>query len=67
MAVKPQPWVYECDDCGWRKVMAPSSDCIIEGSIELCPRCHSGSISKIDVSLSEWMAEKLIKLMTGRN
>jgi Zn finger protein HypA/HybF involved in hydrogenase expression len=66
MAVKPQPWVYECDDCGWRKVMAPQSDCIMDAPIACCPRCKSNFISKVEVSLAELMAEKLVQLMTGR-
>ena len=66
MAVKPQPWVYECDDCGWRKVMAPKSDCIMESPIKSCPRCNSSYISRIEVSIAELMVEKLVKLMSGR-
>ena len=66
MAVKPQPWAYRCEQCGWRKVIAPNSDCIMDAPVEKCPSCSSENINHVKLSITESMAEKLVQIMMGR-
>lgn len=67
MAVKPQPWVYECGQCGWRKIIALKGDCIMDSSIEICPNCASHDIGRVELTMPEFMIEKLVHFMSGRN
>lgn len=67
MAVKPQPWAYECGQCGWRKITSPKGDCIMDSSMETCPKCSSHYISRVELTMSEFMTEKLVQLMSGRH
>lgn len=66
MAVKPQPWAYKCNQCGWRKIIAPKGDCVMDTSIETCPMCSSNYISRVALTMSEVLTEKLVQLMSGR-
>lgn len=66
MAVKPQPWAYECNQCGWRKVVMPKSDCLIFEPVDQCPQCHSENISRVVLSPMEQMIENLVRIMMGR-
>ena len=66
MAVKPQPWAYQCEQCGWRKLMTPKSDCIMGAPIEKCPNCSSRNINHVKLTATESMAEKLVQIMMSR-
>lgn len=66
MAVKPQPWAYECDQCKWRKVVTFKGDCIVEIPEDTCPKCFSKCISQVKLTETEFIAEKLVQLMLGR-
>ena len=62
MPIKPKPFTFVCDDCGWKKTVAPRSDAL--GPDDLfahCPKCGSEALSHrragiIDRSVAEWLA-----------
>lgn len=40
MPVRPPPFTFECGDCGWKKTVAPQSDCLRPGEwVMVCPKC----------------------------
>jgi NAD-dependent SIR2 family protein deacetylase len=67
MAVKYEHRVYECGQCGWRKINSPTNDCITDSSIKVCPNCSSDCIKQVELTASELMIEKLVQLMSGRH
>ncbi|MDE1193727.1 MAG: hypothetical protein PW896_00675 [Pseudomonas sp.] len=40
MPIRPQPFTFECGNCGWKKTVAPQSDCLRPGEwFATCPKC----------------------------
>jgi hypothetical protein len=33
MPVRPRPFTFECGECGWKKTVAPQSDCLRPGGL----------------------------------
>lgn len=62
MPMKPRPFTLVCDDCGWKKTVAPRSDALGAGEwFAHCPKCGSEALSHqragiIDRTLAEWLA-----------
>ncbi|MDD1966729.1 hypothetical protein NPS29_15460 [Pseudomonas putida] len=62
MPVRPQPFTFTCDSCGWKKTIAPRSDALGPGEwCDRCERCGSTSLSfktagVIDRTLAQWFA-----------
>lgn len=66
MCIKPEPRIFKCSACGWRKRIAPRSDAIVLGSADmkaysqrLCPVCNS----QLSSERSSAIIESLRKLL----
>jgi len=33
MPIRPNPFTFECGDCGWKKTEVPKSDCLGSGGL----------------------------------
>jgi len=45
MPVRPRPFTFVCNECGWKKTVAPRSDCLGPGEwFDQCPKCGSKSL-----------------------
>lgn len=65
MCIKPEPRVFKCSACGWRKRIAPRSDAIVLSNDDmkaylhrLCPVCNS----QLSSERSSTMFESLRKI-----
>ncbi|MNF88834.1 hypothetical protein D3C76_1217140 [compost metagenome] len=62
MPVRPQPFTFICDGCGWKKTIAPRSDALGPGDwCDRCERCGSTSLTfktagVVDRILAQWFA-----------
>ena len=62
MPMKPKPFTFVCDECGWKKTVAPRSDALGPGDwFACCPKCGGEALSHqraggIDRTLAEWFA-----------
>lgn len=62
MPIKPHPMTYVCEDCGWKKTVAPRSDALGPGEwFARCPACGSEALTlrRADAlagALVEWLA-----------
>lgn len=62
MPIKPEPLTFMCDECGWKKTVAPRSDVLGPGDwFACCPKCGSEALSHrragvIDRTVVEWLA-----------
>lgn len=46
MPIKPRPFTYICDECGWSKTMAPRSDALRPGEwLDRCSKCGSKALT----------------------
>lgn len=49
--IKPQPFKYQCSQCGYSKIVAPKSDVLNPlDFIDLCPKCQV-KMRKVDMIL----------------
>lgn len=40
MPIKPGPFTFVCEDCHWKKTVAPRSDALLPGDgFATCPKC----------------------------
>ena len=40
MPIKPRPFTFVCEDCKWKKTIAPRSDALMPGDwFATCPKC----------------------------
>jgi len=45
MPIKPRPFTFECEGCGWTKTVALQSDALMPGEwFDQCPRCGSKAL-----------------------
>lgn len=45
MPIKPRPFTFVCEDCNWKKTIAPRSDALMPGDwFATCPRCGSTAL-----------------------
>lgn len=45
MPIKPRPFTFECEACGWTKTVAPQSDALSPGEwFSQCPKCGSKAL-----------------------
>jgi Zn finger protein HypA/HybF involved in hydrogenase expression len=58
MPVRPQPFTFECGECGWKKTVAPQSDCLRPGEwFVVCPKCgNEGLNTKRAGAVKRWLA-----------
>ena len=62
MPIKPKPFTFVCDECGWKKNVAPRSDALGPGDwFAHCPKCGNEALSHrragvIDRTVAEWLA-----------
>ncbi|ETK23527.1 hypothetical protein IPC1436_29890 [Pseudomonas aeruginosa] len=62
MPVKPRPFTFVCNDCGWKKTVAPQSDVLGQGEwFAHCPKCGNQNLSHrragfMDRTLAEWLS-----------
>nr|WP_225923548.1 MULTISPECIES: DNA repair protein RadA [Pseudomonas] len=62
MPIKPRPFTFVCDECGWKKTVAPRSDALRPGDwFARCPKCGSEALSHrsadvFDRTVAEWLA-----------
>jgi Zn finger protein HypA/HybF involved in hydrogenase expression len=64
MPIKPMPFTFECGDCGWKKVVAPLSDCLGPGDwFERCPKCGN---EKLQMKQARWLERKWAELRLWR-
>nr|WP_072341005.1 MULTISPECIES: hypothetical protein [unclassified Pseudomonas] len=60
MPIRPRPFTFVCDTCGWKKTVAPLSDALVPGDwFERCERCGNEALTlrpanRIDRALAEW-------------
>ena len=61
MPIRPQPFSFKCGDCGWKKIVAPKSDCLGPGDwFSKCPKCGS---QEMKIRRAGWLMRKLIRLL----
>jgi Zn finger protein HypA/HybF involved in hydrogenase expression len=64
MPVKPRPFTYECEACGWRKTVAPRSDALRPGEwFDACPKCGAEALKMraagwFEGALAEFLARR---------
>jgi Zn finger protein HypA/HybF involved in hydrogenase expression len=64
MPIKPRPFTFECEGCGWTKTVAPRSDALAPGEwIYRCPRCGS---EELKVRAAGWLAGAVAELLARR-
>jgi len=64
MPVKPRPFTFECEGCGWTKTVAPRSDALSPGEwIDQCPKCRGKALN---VRTAGWLAGALAELLAQR-
>lgn len=45
MPIRPKPFTFVCDTCGWKKTIAPLSDALGPGEwMDKCPKCGSNEL-----------------------
>ncbi len=45
MPITPKPFTLVCEDCNWKKTIAPRSDALRPGEwFVVCPRCGSTAL-----------------------
>lgn len=68
MPVRPAPFTYKCQSCGWAKTFAPCSDVLFEKYPDACPKCgkadlvheiESNMYSKFKSLIGDSMSEAL--------
>jgi Zn finger protein HypA/HybF involved in hydrogenase expression len=51
MPIRPNPFNFECGDCGWKKTVVPKSDCLGPGDwFVRCPKCGNNALKMRTVS-----------------
>jgi predicted RNA-binding Zn-ribbon protein involved in translation (DUF1610 family) len=64
MCIKPRPWTYVCPNCGWRKLVAPESDCLAPGEyFSACPQCGAEPLNREQPSAAEQLKLKIPKIL----
>lgn len=64
MPVKPRPFTFECEGCGWTKTVAPRSDTLALGEwIDQCPKCGGKALN---VLTAGWLAGAVAELLARR-
>jgi len=54
MPIKPRPFTFECEGCGWTKTVAPQSDALASGEwIDQCSKCGE---KRLKVHAAGWLA-----------
>lgn len=51
MAIKPQATQYQCRQCGWKTLYAPSSDALTTLPPEQCEKCGSDALDATPASM----------------
>ena len=51
MPIKPQAMQYQCRQCGWKTLYAPSSDALTTRPPELCEKCSSDTLDATPAGL----------------
>ncbi|OOL34507.1 hypothetical protein BOO94_28235 [Pseudomonas sp. FSL W5-0299] len=60
MPIKPKPFAFECGECGWKKVVAPKSDCLGPADwFDRCPKCGN---EKLKMKRAGWLEGKWAEL-----
>lgn len=60
MPIKPRPFTYECEGCGWTRIVAPQSDALRPGEwFDQCPKCGSKALKMRSAGWFEGMLAKL--------
>lgn len=61
MPVKPRPFTYVCDECGWRKTVAPRSDALQPGEwLDRCSKCGGRALT---IQAAGWFAGTKAELL----
>ena len=64
MPIKPRPFTFECEGCGWTKTVAPRSDALAPGVwFYLCPMCGGMLFT---VRAGGWLAGAVAELLGRR-
>ena len=51
MPIRPRPFTYRCDDCGWCATVAPASDALgPEDIFTRCPNCANPALRCVSPS-----------------
>jgi predicted SprT family Zn-dependent metalloprotease len=54
MPMKPRLFTYVCEECGWKKTVAPRSDAMTPGEwLDRCLKCGSKALK---VETADWFA-----------
>ena len=60
MPIRPEPFVLNCQRCGWKKGVSPKSDVLLPGEwVDECPRC---GCEEIETSRAGVIARLLNKI-----
>ena len=61
MPIKPRPFPFVCEDCHWKKTMAPRSDALMPGDwFVTCPKCGSTALK---MRAAGWLEAAIAELM----
>ena len=60
MPIKPRPFTFVCEDCKWKKTIAPRSDALMPGDwFASCPKCGSTALK---MRAAGWLEAALAEL-----
>jgi Zn finger protein HypA/HybF involved in hydrogenase expression len=61
MPIKPRPFTFVCEDCNWKKTVAPRSDALAAGEwFSACPKCGGTALKMRAAGLLEAAAAELM-------
>lgn len=64
MPIKPRPFTFVCEDCNWKKTIAPRSDALMPGDwFVTCPKCGSTALK---MRAAGWLEAAIAELMARR-
>ncbi len=62
MPMRPRPFTFVCDNCGWKQTVAPLSDVLRPGEwFERCPKCGSQKLRQRAAGWLERTAAELVR------
>lgn len=64
MPIKPKPFMLVCEDCNWKKAIAPRSDALRPGEcFFVCPWCGGTDLKMREAG---WLEAIVVEVMARR-
>lgn len=67
MPIKPKPFIYFCESCGWKKTVAPRSDALMPGEYyDCCPKCGANHLKREEINSATKLGIALFRQFFNR-